>query len=235
VTHRFTIAIDGPAAAGKSTIGEIVATRLDAVYFDTGILYRALTVLAHDSGVDIHDARLLAELAQAMDVRVERSSVADGRQVDVVVNGIDITARLRSAAVDRDVSIVSAHAEVRRALLDHQRQIGRSGAVVMVGRDIGTVVMPDAELKVFLDASPEERARRRLAQLERSGVDADAGTVLSDMRRRDHIDSDRDVAPLRPAADALVVDTDHLTIDQVVDAIVRVARQRLPLDGALRS
>jgi cytidylate kinase len=227
---RFTIAIDGPAAAGKSTVGESVARRLDAVYFDTGLLYRAVTLAALETGIPIDDAEALAMLAEGLGIHVERPSVSDGRQCDVLVNGRDVTAKLRTPEVDRHVSAVSAHPSVRAALLPAQRRIGRVGRVVMVGRDIGTVVLPQAELKVFLDASPEERARRRVEQLIQSGVAADFDTVLAEIQRRDRVDTERSAAPLRPASDAAVIDTDSLAIDEVVDRIVTLAMERRLLD-----
>jgi cytidylate kinase len=209
VTHRrFTIAIDGPAAAGKSTVGAEVARRLDGVYFDTGLLYRAVTLAALRAGVAADDAPRLAQLAAAMQVDVRRPSMDDGRQSDVLLDGVDVTWELRAPEVDRTVSEVSAHPLVRAALLDKQRRIGRSGLVVMVGRDIGSVVLPDADLKVYLDASPEERARRRCAQLREAGKPADYATLLADIRRRDEVDSQRAVSPLRVPDGALVVDSD---------------------------
>jgi CMP/dCMP kinase len=224
---QFTIAIDGPAAAGKSTVGELVAKHLGAVYFDTGILYRALTLAALDRQVAPSDADSLSACARTMNLRIERASIDDGRQVDVLLDSDDVTNRLRTPDIDRNVSEVSAHLAVREALLDKQREIGRSGLVVMVGRDIGTVVLPDAELKIFLDASPEERARRRCEQLALASKPIPFGDVLEDMYRRDQIDSQRDVAPLRPADDALIIDSDRLSIDEVVQRIVSEAETRL--------
>ena len=225
--RRMTITIDGPAAAGKSTVGEIVARKIDGVYFDTGILYRALTLLSIEQGVAQSDETRLADLAAAMDIQIGRPTVDDGRQVDVLLDGRDVTNSLRTPAIDQNVSAVSAHALVRSALLEQQRRIGRSGRVVMVGRDIGTVVLPDAELKIFLDASPEERARRRCLQLDEMGRPLPYNEVLADMKRRDRIDSERDVAPLKPAEDAIVIDSDSLTIEEVADEIVSHAEQRL--------
>jgi cytidylate kinase len=225
--RRFTIAIDGPAAAGKSTVGELVARHFDAVYFDTGILYRALTLVALRHGIALDDAAALATCARTLDIRLAQPSVADGRQADILLDEEDVTSLLRTPEVDRAVSEVSAHREVRAALLDLQRAIGRCGRVVMVGRDIGTIVLPDAELKVYLDASPEERARRRCEQLALAQKPVPYGDVLEDMYHRDRIDSLRDVAPLRPAADALVIDSDRLAVSEVVERIVAAAESRL--------
>jgi cytidylate kinase len=225
--RQMTIAIDGPAAAGKSTVGEIVAQKIDGVYFDTGVLYRALTLLALEHGVAPSDEASLADLAASMDIHVGRPTVGDGRQVDVRLGERDVTHSLRTPAIDRNVSAVSAHQAVRDALLEQQRRIGRSGRVVMVGRDIGTVVLPDAELKIFLVASPEERARRRCLQLEQMGKPLPFEDVLEDVRRRDRIDSERDVAPLRPAVDAIVIDSDGLSIEEVADLIVSHAQRHM--------
>jgi cytidylate kinase len=225
--RRMTIAIDGPAAAGKSTVGEIVAQKIDGVYFDTGLLYRALTLLAIDNDIAPVDETGLANLAATMDIQIGRPSVDDGRQADVLLNGRDVTHALRTPAIDRNVSAVSAHEAVRAALLEQQRRIGRSGTVVMVGRDIGTVVLPDAELKVFLDASPEERARRRCLQLDEMGRQLPYDQILADMIRRDRIDSERDVAPLKPASDAIIIDSDRLSIEEVAAVIVGQVQQRL--------
>jgi CMP/dCMP kinase len=223
--HQITIAIDGPAAAGKSTVGEIVAHRLSAVYFDTGLLYRAVTRAGIDRGLPLDDGARLAEMVRACDITVRRPTVADGRQSDVLVDGTDVTTRLRGPDIDRNVSVVAAHPAVREALLETQRQIGRSGRVVMVGRDIGTVVLPDAEVKIFLDASPEERARRRFEQMSPGDPALSYEQILNDMRRRDAIDSQRDVAPLRPAVDAVVIDSDPLTVEDVAERIIEVARE----------
>lgn len=208
-------------------MGERVAERLHAVYFDTGILYRALTLEAVQQGIDPADERSLARLAAELDVRIQRPSIDDGRQSDVILAGKDVTWDLRSEAVDRVVSEISALPAVRLALLETQRRIGRSGRVVMVGRDIGTVVMPDADVKIFLVASVEERARRRYEQFRDTAKGQDLDRILAALRHRDEIDSQRDVAPLRPADDALVIDTDPLSIDQVVDRVVAAANERL--------
>lgn len=226
--NRFAIAIDGPAGAGKSTVGERLADLLDAVYFDSGVLYRAVTLAALRAGVPPSDAQRLEKLASSIDVQVSRPSRDDGRQSDVLVDGADVTWAIRSPDVDRAVSEVSAHPGVRLALLDAQRRIGRSGRVVMVGRDIGTVVMPDADIKFFLNASLDERARRRCRQLADAGRPEPFDDILDDMRRRDRIDSERSASPLKPAEDAMMVDSDGKSIDDVVEEIVGLVIARLP-------
>lgn len=232
---HFAIAIDGPAGAGKSTVGERLAELLDAIYFDTGILYRALTLVALRNGIDPSDAAALAGLARDLDVSVGRPSLADGRQSDVRIGDEDVTWAIRSPEVDHTVSEVSAHRAVRAALLDAQRRIGRSGRVVMVGRDIGTVVMPDAAVKIYLNASLEERARRRHRQLLDAGRSADFSAILDDMRRRDRIDSERVESPLRPADDATIVDTDGKSVEQVVQEIAELVVARLGLPMRVRA
>jgi cytidylate kinase len=210
------VAIDGPAGSGKSTIAKRTAERLGFVRVDTGALYRTVTLLSLEQGVD--DPAGLAELAGSVSVRF-----AEGR---VWVDGRDVTEAIRQAHVTREVSRVSAVPQVRQALLGLQRKLGRNHprGAVMEGRDIGTVVFPDADLKVFLTATDEERARRRHRELQQTGDLTPYDDVLTDLRRRDALDSGRQVAPLRPAPDARTLDSTALSIDQVVDTIVSWAR-----------
>ncbi len=218
------IAIDGPAASGKSTVGKLVAERLGYLYFDTGVMYRAVTWACLERGVAIADEEAVTHLAEALRIDVTRPTVADGRQATVLVDGADVTWQIRRPEVDANVSPVSAYPGVRAALTAQQRRIGTAGRVVMVGRDIGTVVMPDAELKIYLDAAVEERARRRYAEILARGEQADYEAVLEGMRRRDVIDSTRATAPLRVAADAVVIDSTCLSIEQVVETIEQLWR-----------
>lgn len=209
------IAIDGPAASGKSTLGFRLAEALGYLYFDTGLMYRAVTWLALNQGIDIHDESAVTRLAEDVPIEVTAPSLEDGRPCDVVVDGHDITWEIRKPEVDANVSLVSAYPGVRRALTLQQRRIGMRGRVVMVGRDIGTVVLPEADLKIYLDASPEERARRRYNEIMERGGRAEYADVLEKVRERDRIDSTRAVAPLKPAADAVILDSDTLDADQV--------------------
>ena len=215
----MTIAIDGPAASGKSTIGGLLAERLGYLYLDTGAMYRAVTWVALERGLDIGDEEALSALARSLEIEITRPGVNDGRQYTVLADGEDVTWEIRRPDVDRYVSPVSACAGVRRALTEQQRRIAQRGRVVMVGRDIGTVVIPDAGLKIYLDASPEVRARRRFLELVERGEEADYERILSDMVRRDRIDSQREVAPLKAAEDAITVDTDNLSIGEVLDVV----------------
>ena len=219
--HREVIAIDGPAAAGKSTVARHLAARLGALLFDTGSLYRALTLAAMRSNVSPDDGPGLACLAEECEIEVRPAGEADGRLYSVFLHGDDVTWELRSPRVERCVSKVAAHPEVRAALLPHQRRIARTGTVVMVGRDIGTVVVPDAGVKIFLLASERERARRRHDEQRAKGGDLSPEEVLADLRRRDAIDASRDSSPLRQAEDAVAIETDGLDIDEVVAKIIR--------------
>ena len=211
------VAIDGAVASGKSAVGRRVAEALGLPFVDTGLFYRALTRLALDQGISPGDAEGLARLAAATPVDVAGEHVAAA--------GEDLTGRLYDAEVGAAVSAVSAVPGVRAALVPQQRALGRTG-VVMAGRDIGTVVFPEADLKFFLTASLEERVRRRAAQYGRRGETADAAVMAREVAARDRADSERPVAPLRPAADAIVVETDGLDLDQVVRLLVDHVRAR---------
>jgi cytidylate kinase len=217
------IAIDGPAASGKSTVGEAVAVRLGYLYFDTGAMYRAVTWLALAQGVPVSDEALVTALAEAAEIDVLPAASDDGRQYTVLVNGEDATWAIREPAVVLNVSQVSAYPGVRAALVIQQRRLAARGRIVMVGRDIGTVVLPDAPLKVYLDASVEARARRRWLEERARGGARRYEDVLEEVRRRDEIDSTRAVAPLRPAVDAVIVDSTDLTIEQVVERVTALA------------
>jgi len=216
LTKPSTVAIDGPAAAGKSTIARLLAEHLGYTYLDTGVMYRAVTWVALKRGLDIADEETITALAEKIKIDVTRPTVEDGRQYTVYADGTDVTWQIRRPEVDANVSPVSAYPGVRAALTTQQRRIGQKGAIVMVGRDIGTVVLPDADLKIYLDASVEERARRRYLEVRQRGQPAEYEKILGAMRRRDKIDSEREAAPLRPADDAVIVDTDGLSIEQVL-------------------
>lgn len=219
------IAIDGPAASGKSTLAELLARSLGYLYFDTGIMYRAITWVALQRGVAIEDESIVTKLAESVVIDVKPPSIEDGRGYDVIVSGKDITWDIRRPEVDVNVSVVSAYPGVRKALSAQQRRIGLRGQVVMVGRDIGTVVLPEAALKIYLDASVEERARRRYMELQARGDNAKFADILAAMRRRDKIDSTRDIAPLRPADDAVIIDSDNMDTNQVLAYVERLVQQ----------
>jgi cytidylate kinase len=213
------IAIDGAAASGKSTVGGVLARRLGYTYFDTGIMYRAVTWAALERGIPIDDETAVTALAESLVIEVTPPTQDDGRQYDVYVDGQDVTWLIRQPAVDAAVSPVSAYRGVRRALTEQQRRIAAKGRIVMVGRDIGTVVLPNADLKLYMQASVEERARRRYQERQARGENVTYQEVLVSMHRRDQIDSQRTYAPLRPADDAIIIDTDGLDIDEVMTQI----------------
>ena len=205
------VAIDGPAGAGKSTVARALAERLRFRYLDTGAMYRALTWLAMLRGVDLSDAGALARLAQAEPVLFDDS----GR---VWIAGTDVTSSIRDQRIDRMVPVVARHPAVREVMRDRQRELGQEGDVVIEGRDIGTVVVPDAEVKVYLVADRDERARRRSA--ERPGIGADA--LATDLKTRDEKDAER----MQPAADAHEIDTTSLRVEDVVERIEALVRER---------
>jgi CMP/dCMP kinase len=219
------IAIDGPAGSGKSTLGEKLAKRLGYLYFDTGVMYRAVTLAALERGVSIDDEDEVNSLANHLHIDVQPPSQQDGRAYDVIVDGRDVTWTIRRSDVEANVSQVSAYPGVRKALAAVQRRIGLRGEVVMVGRDIGTVVLPEADLKIYLDASVEERARRRYQELRERGIPAQQQAVLEAMLDRDKIDSTRDMSPLKAAVDAVVLDSNHLDADQVLEQVTALARE----------
>jgi len=213
------VAIDGPAASGKSTLGRRLADWLQYLFLDTGVMYRAITWQVLQQGIPVGDEAAVTELAERITIDVRPPSIHDGRACDVFVDGRDITWETRTAAVDANVSPVSAYRGVRAAMSEQQRRIGQRGRVVMVGRDIGTVVLPEADLKIYLDASATERARRRYEELRLRGVEAEMHAVLSGVLERDRIDSTRDVAPLRVATDALLIDSENLSADEVFEQV----------------
>ncbi len=215
------IAIDGPAASGKSTVGFQLAERLNYLFLDTGCMYRAVTWAALENKLDIQDETAVTHLAQQLDLDIRPvAGEQDGRLYTVLLAYQDITWEIRSPTVDANVSLVSSYAGVRREMVKRQQAFGKRGHVVMVGRDIGTVVMPDAPLKLYITASAEERARRRWLDRQKQGNSADYEAILADVLRRDAIDSSRQHSPLKPAPDAILIDTTHHSPEQVVEDIL---------------
>ena len=215
--RRPIVAIDGPAGAGKSTIARTVAERLGYVYVDTGAMYRSVAWKSLQEDVPLSDADGISALARSMTIRFARN---DGQRV--YADDTDVTEAIRAPQVTQLSSPVSAISGVRRRLVEMQREMGANGGVVMEGRDIGTVVFPDAEVKVFLSASPEERARRRHRELAEKGIPASLEDLTAQMRERDIRDSTREDSPLKQAQDATLIDTDGMTINEVVDAVIEL-------------
>ena len=217
-----TIAIDGPAGAGKSTIGALVAERLGYLFLDTGAMYRAVALAALERGVDPDDGAALSALARDLRINIGPPTVRDGRAYTVLLDGRDVTWEIRDGRIDRIVSQVARVGGVRDAMLEQQRALAAPGRVVMVGRDIGTVVLPNAERKIFLTASAAERARRREEELAARGEQRPRQELLHEILRRDQLDSERAVAPLKAASDAIVVETDGESVGQALDRVLSV-------------
>ncbi|MFS8513500.1 MAG: (d)CMP kinase [Planifilum fulgidum] len=216
---RLTIAIDGPAGAGKSTVARRVAEEMGLLYVDTGAMYRAITWKALQSGIDLSDEQGVAGIARETEIELNPPEVR--------VDGIRVTEAIRSPEVTEHVSKVAKMAEVRRVLVEKQRRLARDGGVVMDGRDIGTHVLPDADVKVFLTASLEERVRRRHLEMIRRGFSSDPDRLYQEIKQRDEMDENRSHSPLRPAADAVIMDTTGRSIDEVVSMILDLCRTKV--------
>ncbi|MCK8827342.1 (d)CMP kinase [Natroniella acetigena] len=217
---QLVIAIDGPAGAGKSTVAKLVAKRLGYIYIDTGAMYRALTLKALEEGIDLESEADLAELAQNTEIKFIKAGAEDR----VVIDGLDKTEEIRANKVSNNVSIVAKVAAVRKELVRIQRGLAQAGGVVMDGRDIGTVVLPEAALKIFLNATVEERTKRRYQDLQQKGENVDFEQLKEEIIRRDELDRNRDVAPLKKADDAIEIDTTALEIEEVVNRILEFCK-----------
>ncbi|WP_088809631.1 MULTISPECIES: (d)CMP kinase [Listeria] len=222
MTKKICIAIDGPAAAGKSTVAKIVAKKLSFIYIDTGAMYRAVTYLAWENKIDYTDETTLASLLQKTMIRFEPGEVQQ-----VFLNDENVTEVIRSNEVTNHVSIVAAHPAIRIELQKRQQVFAEEGGIVMDGRDIGTAVLPQAELKIFLLASVQERAERRFKENKAKGFDVDMDQLKKEIEARDHLDYTRDHSPLKKADDAIVVDTTSMTIDEVATKILSLAKQTM--------
>lgn len=219
------IAIDGSAASGKSTVSRKLASKLGYPFLDTGVMYRAITVAALNRGIDVHDQAALGGLAASVRMDVGAPEAASLESCTIAVDGQDVTRKLRDPEVEDAVSLVSRVPAVREALVQLQREIAGRQAMVMAGRDIGTVVLPDADLKVYLDASLTERARRRYREFAAQSREVSEEMVLADLKRRDQIDSEREVSPLRPADDAVIINTDGLSQDEVLRRVMELVER----------
>lgn len=220
--RRIVVTIDGPAGAGKSTVAKQLARRLDYRLLDTGAIYRAVALVAKRRGVSWSDAEACAAIARDLDISYQFI----GDKNHVFVAGEDVSAAIRTPEVSQGASQVSAHPPVRAALLDLQRRLAAGGGLVVEGRDTGTVVFPDAEAKFFLTATAEERARRRVAELAATGATVNYEQTLREISERDQRDASRDVAPMKPADDAVLIDSSTQTIEQVVDSLAKVVQAR---------
>ena len=221
---RNVVAVDGPAGSGKTTVAIRLANRLGVEFLDTGVLYRAATYLAANSGLTVVDEHELAKRIRNGSITLAPPSIADGRTSDAIVNGVDVTPHLRTQSIDQTVSAISALPEVRAALLPVQRAFAAKQRVIMVGRDIATTVFPEAAIKIYLDASLEERARRRWLELGEAGSTLTQAEVLADLGQRDAIDSNRVANPLRVDEGAMIVETDGKSIEAVVDEVAAIVR-----------
>lgn len=214
------IAIDGPAASGKSSVGIKLANSLGFLFLDTGIMYRAVTLKALNMGLDIYDSEMVSELAEKIRIEITRPTKDDGRLNDVRVEGQDVTWQIREKRVNDSVSQVSTYPRVRSAMTEQQKIMAENVNIVMVGRDIGTIVLPCAKYKFFLSASIEERAKRRHKEEIDQGKKIEIGSIIENLRSRDETDSGRKIAPLAPAEDAILIETTNKNLDQVVEEIL---------------
>ncbi|MBX9689484.1 MAG: (d)CMP kinase [Candidatus Obscuribacterales bacterium] len=224
---RISIAIDGPAGAGKSTLAKRVADRLSYLYIDTGAVYRAATWVALEQRADLKNEELVTDLVRKAEIELLPPDQSSQGRVRVLVNGADVSFIIRSRIITRFVSPMATIAGVRQILVEKQQQLAKAGGVVMDGRDIGTVVLPKAELKIFLTASPEIRAKRRLKDMKEMGQIADLETIIADIKERDHIDSTRATAPLKQAEDAILIDTDNYTLDEVCQKVLELCQEKI--------
>jgi cytidylate kinase len=219
---RLIIAIDGPSGAGKSTVAGFLAKRLGYVYIDTGAMYRAIALEAKEKGIGPGDESNLHQLASSLSI----AFFTEGGETRVFCNGEDVTEAIRFPEISRLASDISKRRHVRESLVQKQREMGRRGEVVLEGRDIGTVVFPDADVKFYLDAETEERARRRFDELIKKGVEVDLKETVEEVTQRDHNDMHRVHSPLRKAGDAVLIDSTRLSVEQVVDEMARIVGER---------
>ena len=224
-SKKITIAIDGPAASGKSTTARLVAEKLSYIYIDTGAMYRAVTLKVLNQNIPVTDQEAVARIAKDIDIQFEKNN----QKTIIYMDGEDVSDAIRTPEVDRQISPVAANPKVRKILVKKQQEMGREGGVVLDGRDIGTVVFPNAELKIFMVASVEERAKRRLKDLENQGIQADLEKIKEEIRYRDLQDMKRSYGPLKKADDAIEIDTTDLTIEQQVEKILELTKKYIEI------
>jgi|SRR5690625_1238687 len=228
MSERIRIAIDGPAAAGKSTVAKKIAEKLSIVYIDTGAMYRALTLKAIRDNINVEDEKSLVQLLKKTDITLSQNGI-DKNQV-VLMDGEDVTAEIRTHQVSNAVSYIAKHPAVRSIMVQRQKELAENISVVMDGRDVGTYVLPDAEVKIFLLASVEERANRRHAENKRKGFSSDFNKLKQEIKERDERDANRAVSPLIQAKDAIPIDTTTLTIHEVVEKILETIHNHMNLN-----
>lgn len=216
---KISIAIDGPSAAGKSSIAKIVAKKLDYVYIDTGAMYRCVGYYCLQNNIDLNNE-------QAVSKSLENIKISMDSNNHVYLNDCDVSSQIRQDEVSMSASLVSGYLDVREFLVKQQRQMASVGGVILDGRDIGTVVLPDAKLKIYQNASVETRAKRRYLENRQRGLTADLETIKKDIEKRDYQDMNRKISPLKKAEDAIVLDTSNLSIDEVVNEVLKLAKQR---------
>lgn len=216
---KISIAIDGPSAAGKSSIAKIVAKRLDYVYIDTGAMYRCVGYYCLQNNIDLHDEQAVSGVLKKIKIMLDNEN-------RVYLNGDDVSDKIRQDEVSMSASLVSSYHDVRKFLVDQQRQMAKAGGVILDGRDIGTVVLPEAELKIYQSASVETRAKRRYLENKQRGLPADLETIKKDIERRDYQDMNRKISPLKKADDAIALDTSNLSIEEVVNEILNLVKQK---------
>jgi len=223
INPPLRIAIDGPAASGKSTTARMVAKALGFLYVDTGAMYRAVTLAVLEAGIDPGDAEAISKMAEHLEI----DQTAEGAETHTHLNGRDVSLEIRLPEVTAVISQVSSHPDLRRIMVGKQRELSRKGNVVMEGRDIGTVVIPDAEIKIYMQASLDQRAKRRLLELETRGVETTLKEIRSEINRRDDMDANRANSPLKAAPDAIILDTSKLSIEEQVKFVLQLVNNRI--------
>lgn len=216
--HKIKIAIDGPAASGKSTTAKIIAQKLNYLYIDTGAMYRALTLAIIKANIDISNEEEIKELALKSKIELKQSDF----ELHTYLNRKDVSHEIRLPEINRIISTISAYLEIRKIMVQKQRTLAQHGGIVMDGRDIGTVVLPDAEVKIYMEAKLAERAKRRFNELQKNGIKSDLDDIEKEIANRDKIDSTRSASPLKPAEDAIIIDTSFLTIEEQTDKCLKL-------------
>lgn len=220
---KFAVAVDGPAGSGKSTVAKIIAKKLDIIYVDTGAMYRSIAYFSMDKEIDLKDEKTVVSILNDMDLKIIPNK--DGQKINL--NGVDITDLIRTQEVGQGASIVAQYERVRTMLGDMQKQMAVDYAVIMDGRDIGTNILPNAEVKIYLDAGVRQRALRRCDELKEKGEEVDIEAIENEIKLRDKVDIERELNPLRKASDAIYIDTTEYSIDEVVDKIVGIINEKV--------